>query len=354
MSFVRWRGSVLPFASGLALLSAIFALLLKLADERGIIGVHHTIENNAAFGMYTSTLVFLLIFRTSKCYSRFWHCATSMCTFRAELVEAAKSLIAFTEMSHAPMADIDHFKKSVVTFCSLLHATALVNLSDCPLDKFPVIDTAAVPEDVLERLQAYNTRSRVDLVYMWLNGVIVKAMKTGLLNVPPPILSRVFQQTEKAMVEYNQVLEVMTIPFPFPYAQTAYVLLVFMGFSTPFAMCSWTTHPAAAFLLTFTGVTCLVSLELIARQLENPFGEDANDLPIDSFQDLINESLMLMATNDACNLPHLSFVPRPERSPAHAFGTLFKVVQGDVILAKDSECIQCITIPGELNSLDNV
>jgi putative membrane protein len=336
------------------MVSAIFALLLKLADERGMVGVHHTIENNAAFGMYTSTLVFLLIFRTSKCYSRFWHCATSMCTFRAELVEAAKSLIAFTEMSNASMAEIDHLKRSVVTFSSLLHATALVNLSDCPLDKFPVIDMAAVTEYVVQRLQAYTPKNRVDLVYMWLNGVIVRAMKTGLLNVPPPILSRVFQQTEKAMVEYNQVLEVMTIPFPFPYAQTAYVLLVLMGVSTPFAMCSWTNHPAAAFALTFTGVMCLVSLELIARQLENPFGEDANDLPIDSFQDLINESLMLMATDDASNLPNLSFVPRPERSPAHAFGALFKVVQGDIIIKQDSDCIQCITIPGELNSLDNV
>jgi len=335
-SFLRLRGSVLPGACAYAFVSAVIACLLKLADEEGLMSAHNTVSNNAAFGMYTSTLAFLLVFRTSKCYSRFWHCATSMCTLRAELLEASKSLIAFTGMSRASASDIDHFCRSVVTFMSLLHATVLCTVSGCDFDKFPVIDVAAVPKDVLDMLQSYNSRSRVDLVYMWVNSLIVDSLKSGLLNVPPPILSRVFQQTEKAVVEYNQVLEVMTIPFPFPYAQTAYALLLLMGVSTPFAMCSWTSHPAAAFVLTFTGVMCLVSLELIARQLENPFGEDPNDLPIDSFQEMMNESLLLMLTDDARNLPLLSFAALPEQRGIHAEGTFIKVAPS---VARD--CLKC-------------
>jgi len=143
-------------------------------------------------------------------------------------------------------------------------------------------------------------------------------------------------------VEYNQVLEVMTIPFPFPYAQTAYALLILMGLSTPFAMCSWTAHPATAFIMTFIGVMCLTSLELIARQLENPFGEDSNDLPIDDFQEAINESLVLMLTDDARSLPQLSFAGFNEHRGGGllASGSLLrKVVQGSVA----QDCIKCIS-----------
>merc|ERR1719502_2093004 len=121
-SFLRLRGSVLPVASGFALLSATLAVALKLGELEGLVGIHHTVTNNGAFSMYTGTLAFLLVFRTSKCYCRFWHCATSMCTFRAQLCEVAKCLISFTAMSKSSMIDVEHFKRSVVTFISLLHA----------------------------------------------------------------------------------------------------------------------------------------------------------------------------------------------------------------------------------------
>merc|ERR1719181_1846259 len=100
-SFLRLRGSVLPQASGFALLSATLAVALKLGEQEGLVGIHHTITNNAAFSMYTGTLAFLLVFRTSKCYCRFWHCATSCCTLRAQLLEAASSLICFSFMSNS-------------------------------------------------------------------------------------------------------------------------------------------------------------------------------------------------------------------------------------------------------------
>jgi len=341
-TFLRLRGSVLPSAAGFGFVSGMLSLLLYWADKEGILSAHDTIKNNAAFTLYTSTLLFLLLFRTRECYNRFWHCATSMCTFRTQLLEAAKSLITFTEMSKSTEEDIDHFNRSIATFTSLLHATALGNVSGLELNKFHVVDMEAIPQHMIDKLESYSSRNKVDLVYMWLNNVIIRGVKSGLLNVPPPILSRVFQQTEKAFVEYNQVLEVMTIPFPFPYAQTAYALLILMGLSTPFAMCSWTAHPATAFTMTFIGVMCLTSLELIARQLENPFGEDSNDLPIDDFQEAINESLVLMLTEDARSLPQLSFASLTEHRGGGllASGSLLrKVVQGSV----SQDCIKCIS-----------
>merc|ERR1719424_2423318 len=126
-TFLRWRGSVIPKASLWSLFSAAMALGLKMAELNDYITIHGSgiVTDNAAFGIYTGTLAFVLVFRTNKCYSRFWHCATSCCTLRAQLVEAASSLVCFTFMSKASCEDIEAFRRTLIALVSLLHATCL-------------------------------------------------------------------------------------------------------------------------------------------------------------------------------------------------------------------------------------
>jgi len=98
---------------------------------------------------------------------------------------------------------------------------------------------------------------------------------------------------EKGMVEYNQVLQIMDIPFPFPYAQVSVVLLIIYFMFTPVIMCYWTNSKFFAFLFTLIATTCMCSLELIAAELDNPFGDDPNDLPCFAFQEDMNAGLLL-------------------------------------------------------------
>jgi hypothetical protein len=122
----------------------------------------------------------------------------------------------------------------------------------------------------------------------------MSALDNGLLNVPPPILSRVFQELEKAMVEYNQVMQIMTISFPFPYAQVSVVMIWFYMLIAPLVLVEWTTQPPMAALFAFISSTCFLCLELTAAELDQPFGEDANDLPCHVFQDDMNAGLLLL------------------------------------------------------------
>ena len=71
------------------------------------------------------------------------------------------------------------------------------------------------------------------------------------------------------------------------------MIMVYMV-TTPFAMISWAAHPFAAFAYTLMSATCFWSLELIAAELENPFGDDVNDLPVFSFQNDVNNGLLLL------------------------------------------------------------
>merc|ERR1719473_1310421 len=59
-------------------------------------------------------------------------------------------------------------------------------------------------------------------------------------------------------------------------------------------MCVWTSLPIGAFAFTLCSAMCFWSLELIAAELENPFGDDVNDLPVLGFQEDLNQGLLLL------------------------------------------------------------
>merc|ERR1719247_46266 len=59
-------------------------------------------------------------------------------------------------------------------------------------------------------------------------------------------------------------------------------------------MMDWATGPLTAAMFTLISAACLICMEMIAAELENPFGEDTNDLPCDRFQDDFNEGLLLL------------------------------------------------------------
>jgi len=307
MVFGKLSGSVFPRAAKFGGFSAALAFSLKWIEHEGILPITSLglLTQSAGFSMFSATLAFVLVFRTSQCYSRFWHCATSVSTMRAQMAEAASSLITFTIMSKAPAEDIRVFRHTLVRLFSLLHAMCLSTFCDRETH-FPIIDMESFHADHLRVLkETPDNKERVDVVYMWINAIIIKSLDNGLLNIPPPILSRVFQEMEKAMVEFHQVMQVMTIPFPFPYAQMAVVLLMLMVIGTPISMCYWTDNMASAGVLTFIAILCLTSLEIIADELDNPFGIDDNDLPCEHFQQEMNSSLILLLKPEFGNVPKL-------------------------------------------------
>jgi len=213
---------------------------------------------------------------------------------RTQMYEAASSLVNFVLMSKKDKSEVGMFKHKIIRLFSLLHAMSLCVIADLHDHRFPVIDMESIPDKYLKTLAMKNRRQKPEVVYAWINHTIVSALDNGLLNVPPPILSRVFQELEKAMVEYNQVLQIMTISFPFPYAQVSVVMIWFYMLMAPVVLVEWTKQPIMAALFAFISSTCFLCLEMIAAELENPFGEDANDLPCHKFQDDLNEGLILL------------------------------------------------------------
>jgi len=101
-------------------------------------------------------------------------------------------------------------------------------------------------------------------------------------------------------------MKIAYIPLPFPYAQTCDFLLIIHTLIVPMITSQWVNDWAWAFVFTLVQVVVLWSLNLVALEIENPFGKDANDMDGGRMQEEINRHLLLLLCPKTEATPRLS------------------------------------------------
>merc|ERR550514_230918 len=126
-----------------------------------------------------------------------------------------------------------------------------------------------------------NSVDRPLLVLEWINELVSQTQPD--LMTPPPVLSRVYQELSNGMLGFNQSLKLADVPFPFVFAQILQMMLTFFCLVAPLVVSVITgvrlDHWLTPFIATLV-VMGFWSLNEMAKELENPFGEDPNDVPI--------------------------------------------------------------------------
>jgi len=112
--------------------------------------------------------------------------------------------------------------------------------------------------------------------------------------VPPPILSRVYQELSNAMLGFNSAMKVATTPFPFPYAQLNVIQVCMLVATCPLIVAAFTESSYLSFLLTALTVMGFQGLTEVACDLESPFVSSANELPLNVMHDRFNRNLELL------------------------------------------------------------
>jgi len=303
----RVRGSVIPQAALYAGVVSLLAAALKFQVNRDFLQVNSVTEklDGSSFSGFTMVLSLILVFRTNQAYTRFWASSAHVCDFTAELQEAVSAVAAFTTVSTASPDENQAFLHRMVRLCSLLHATALQMATGIADKEFPVLDIKAIRGSSLTYLKQCKGEERVTAICQWIQVLIVQGMTSGVLNVPPPILSRVFQALEKSKCSFHQFHQIVKIPFPYPYAQATWILLAIYCIYTPCVMMWWTESPIMAFISTFLCTIGMFVVEITAGQLEDPFGDDANDLPVLEFQFDMNKFLLTLLDTCSRDVPKL-------------------------------------------------
>jgi len=137
--------------------------------------------------------------------------------------------------------------------------------------------------------------AKVNLCSMWLNEFVVREHLAGSLGkVGPPIISRLFQFVSDGFLGYNQARKIMWIPFPFPHAQIAVFFCWISVLCVPLLLLQYVNNVLMGGTITFFTVLSLTGMHEVSKELENPFRNTPNDLPLCTMQAHFNEAMMTM------------------------------------------------------------
>lgn len=301
----------------MAIPCGILGALIKLAaDEEGKIYrdplTINTLRESNSWTAFSGLIGFLIVFRTQEAYSRFWNGCTATHKMRTLWFSAGGNILAYCRTSSAPREQVWKFQGMFIRLLSMLHAAALAEIEEINVDephttikafKFNLIDPEGIDEASLRYIKACD--SKVELLLVWIQNLLVETNRDKILEIPPPVMSRILQVIELGMSAFHDAVRLTQIPFPFPYAQTCDVLLVLHWIVTPMVTPQWVeTVFWTGFFVTLQ-VFILWALNAIASEIENPFGSDANDLDGECMQEEMNAHLLLLLDAAGCPVPRL-------------------------------------------------
>lgn len=299
----RRDGSVFFRASLYAIPAAIVAVLLLYMDEwfpnrREEMGLHEP-GTSTIWNASSIMVSVLLSFRTSQAFARFWEGTGLLHQMRGEWFDTVSNCVTFSisTMKTRPV-EVTKFRHTLVRLMSLCHGSALEEIS-LNMVKVASIDAFGLDENTLSHLRLCQEKhgfNKVEVMLHLTQTLITWAQSEGvkILPTPAPILSRVYQTISRGFVNLLNAKKITDTRFPFPYAQLIAVLLYMHILLTPCIITGTVHSKVLAATLSFIPLFGMFSLNFIAAELENPFGLDANDLPLYKFQEEMNSCLLML------------------------------------------------------------
>jgi len=114
-------------------------------------------------------------------------------------------------------------------------------------------------------------------------------------TIDPPLITNMLNNVNVLVDCLTQFERVLRSPIPLAYsihlAQTVWVYCL----SLPFQLVSQANYAISP--IVFFASMVLIGIERIGAEIENPFGYDDNDLPLDQFCDSIKDELNLITSS---------------------------------------------------------
>lgn len=259
------NGSILPRVVGrLALTVVITVAAVMLHRQRPDLPVHLAAAPFALIGL---ALSIFMSFRNNACYDRWWEARKLW----GELIIAVRSFMRQTvllpEDRRKPMLD------GVGAFVFGLAARLRGRDETGEIARWTALEPAP---------------NATDAALTSVGRQCAELLRDGLID---PIRYSVL---ETRLTEMSHVLagceRIKTTPLPFAYAlllhRTAHIFCLMLPFALAPALGWWTLLLSLLVAYTFFG------LDALGDELEDPFGDDPNDLPLDAMSRMLERELL--------------------------------------------------------------
>jgi len=301
----RREGSVAYRALMFSLPSTVLAILIGYLEEEspGFTEVHlfSNLSGSHIWNAATGVCLILLAFRTRMAFDRFWEGTGLLHMMRGEWFDTVSNCFSFSIAAKKTKPEmVGRFRHSLIRLMSLCHGSSLEEIAGGDV-KMEVIDMEGLDKSTLMHLQECDQVygfNKVEVMLHLVQSLITQAHHDGVLTIAPPILTRVYQTISRGFVNLLNAKKITDTKFPFPYVQLIAGLLFLDGILTPIMIGQVVKSKILAGFLTFIPIFGMSAINFIACELELPFGSDANDLPLEHFQEELNSCLLMLLHDD--------------------------------------------------------
>eukprot|EP00929_Paragymnodinium_shiwhaense_P063304 TRINITY_DN31635_c0_g3_i1.p1 TRINITY_DN31635_c0_g3~~TRINITY_DN31635_c0_g3_i1.p1 ORF type:complete len:545 (+),score=61.72 TRINITY_DN31635_c0_g3_i1:139-1773(+) len=303
-----WNGSLAPRALCMAIPNALLTLLccyiFETAEDPAYREDKTADHSNMVIASFTSVMIFILYNRSNTAYDRWWEGGTLLQKTRGEWFNAYSSIMAFTSTKPEMQHQVDAYVHLLARLMSLLMCCGLQQVSPNRDRPFEIIDLEGIEPASMEFLNT--APDKVEIILQWIQRSMVLHAHTGVLPVPPPILSRAFQEVSRGIVNLQNARKIADFPYPYPLAQVSMILqLVHYALVPVTAALGMSRGWAIAF--SFWSIFVLWCIHFNALDLEFPFGSRINDLPMHEMQQEWNKSVCTLLAERASRPPQFHY-----------------------------------------------
>lgn len=264
-SALQWQGSVVPAILPRVIFCGGFSLVISLLYSYGVPvswPILATIVPSIVLGL-------LLVFRTNTAYERFWEGRKLW----GNLINTVRNLARQIWGAIAENEPEDRLAK--LATLRLLVAFAVATKLHLRSEPVNAELEALMPAKWYQKLKTMN-HPPLEIAF-WISDYLQQQHERGCLNIYQ--LNAMIKLLDEMVDVLGGCERILKTPIPLAYAIHLKQLLLLYCLAIPFEIVdtfSWWT-PLIASLVSFT----LLGIEEIGIEIENPFGYDANDLPLD-------------------------------------------------------------------------
>lgn len=261
----QWQGSVIPAILPKMLLCVSFSVLVVFLDQRGL-----NLAIPVRSGLIPSILLgLLLVFRTNTAYDRFWEGRKIWGTLINTVRNLARG-IWVTVIESTPQDR--EVKKQVLQLLIAFAIAMKLHLRREPINQELA---SLMPIALYQQLQTAHNPPLA--IAFWISDYLQQQQHQQKINVYQ--LNAAFKLLDTMVDCLGATERILKTPIPAAYAIHLKQLVFVYCLTLPFELVDqvvWLT-PLLVGLVSFA----IFGIEEIGAEIENPFGYDANDLPLD-------------------------------------------------------------------------
>ncbi|ANV83337.1 hypothetical protein AWQ21_02445 [Picosynechococcus sp. PCC 7003] len=273
------RGAVLPMILPRILFFCILTAALTFIYVQGFPIYLEKLGDLTTNVIYNLILGLLIVFRTNTSYERFWEGRKAWGGIVVNIRNLAQEiLIGITTQTEQ---ETQEKKQALNLLLAFAIATKLHLRGDQVNDR---LEALVEPEQVTE---LKDSKNRPLDIQFWLRTYLHQQLK--LKNFGDAQLNMTSGILNSLMESVSGCERILTTPIPITYRVYLKRLILIYCFGLPFRLVpeiTWWAIPIVA-VVSFL----LLGVEEVARELENPFGFDVNDLPLDDLCDVIEGNI---------------------------------------------------------------